>query len=324
MLRRIERERPGGWVFHPSARPVQQPLNVSMPVALPGFHPAPRVEMVFLEDGTYLPAVVRVPDGPGPHPLIICVHGWSGGLGVGYLVDELLNHGWLAEALVDAGYAVAIAEGRREIEEGYAKDLPCPLDHDDMVTVALHLASLPDVDATRMGWIGTSHGGELGAKVACEPENPVRAFALCEPAAIEFLGLHHRAGSADVDGPISPDDSSGARSEVELDFDRAIGDDEVDVPGTLGRIGAIRSDATFLVYGREGDHLQGVFRKVHELLERAGRDVTWRTSQHPEHVAQWGPRRTGAGYLPGSDYAPDAVQVEVRDELLAFFAAELG
>jgi dienelactone hydrolase len=320
MLRRIERERPGGWFFHPTSRPVQQPLHVSLPLPLPvaGFVPVPRVEMVFLEDGTYLPAVVRVPDGPGPHPLIICVHGWSGGLGVGYLVDELLNHGWLAEELVDAGFAVAIAEGRREIEEGYDKDLPCPLDHDDMVTVALHLASLPDVDATRMGWIGTSHGGELGAKVASEPENPVRAFALCEPAAIEYLGLRHRAGSADVDGPISTDDSSGARSEVELDFDRMIGDDEVDVPGTMRRIDAIAAGVSFLVYGREGDHLQGVFRKTHELLDRAGRDVTWRTSQHPEHVAQWGPRRDGAGYTP------DAVQLEVRDELLQFFRAKLA
>jgi acetyl esterase/lipase len=305
--------RSGGWVFRPEHEEPVLPLSVSMGAPVVGRERPPRVEFVFLTDGTYLPVVIQMPEGQGPFPIIICVHGGSGGLGVGFLLQELTEHGWLAGELVKAGFGVAIAEGRREIEDAYFEELPCPLDHHDMVVVARHLARLADVDTSRVGWIGTSHGGELGAKVACEPDNPITAFALCEPAAIEFLGLSHLDGTRDFDEPPTLDDSSSMRSEAHLEFDRAVGDEEIDTPGTLERITCIRRDASFLVYGREGDHLQGVFNKVHELLDRSGLDCVWISSRHPEHVYQWGPMRTGGGY------APDGLQEETCDELLSFF-----
>ncbi len=310
--------RPGGWILRPDDEEPVLPLSVSMAAPVVGRERPPRVEFVFLTDGTYLPVVVQMPEGQGPFPIIICVHGGSGGLGVGFLIRELTEHGWLADELIEAGFGVAIAEGRREIEDAYFEGLPCPLDHHDMAVVASHLARLADVDPSRVGWVGTSHGGELGAKVACEPGNPVTAFALCEPAAIEFLGLTHHAGPKDGgtkggEGPPTLEDGPGMRPEAHLEFDRAVGDEEIDTPGTLERIGSIRRDAGFLVYGREGDHLQGVFNKVHELLDRAGLDSAWRSSRHPEHVYQWGPMRTDDGY------APDDLQVETRDDILAFF-----
>lgn len=313
-----EKDRPGGWVFRPDHEAPVQPLSVSMGAPVVGRGRPPRIEFVFLTDGTYLPVVVQMPEGKGPFPVILCVHGGSGGLGAGFLLQELTEHGWLAGELVAAGYGVAIAEGRREIEDAYFEDLPCPLDHDDMVVVARHVAQLSDADPERIGWIGTSHGGELGAKVACEVGNPVTAFALCEPAAIEFLGLTHHAGTKDFVEAPTLDDSSSMRSEAHLEFDREVGDEEVDTAGTLERINGVRKDASFLVYGREGDHLQGVFHKVHELLDRSGLDSRWISSRHPEHVYQWGPMRTDGGY------EADALQEETRDELITFFRRKFG
>ena len=35
--------------------------------------------------------------------------------------------------------------------------------------------------------------------------------------------------------------------------------------------------------GREGDHLQGIFRTTFELLSEAGKDVEWVSCDHPLH-----------------------------------------
>jgi len=47
-----------------------------------------------------------------------------------------------------------------------------------------------------------------------------------------------------------------------------------------------------LILGRDTDHLQGLFHKLYELLDRAGKNVQWATWDHPEHGYQWGPRKT--------------------------------
>ena len=71
--------------------------------------------------------------------------------------------------------------------------------------------------------------------------------------------------------------------------------------------------------GRDGDHLQGLFRKLHELLGRAGRNSHWQTFDHPEHAYQWGPRRTGARYDPDEvqratlEAVADFLNAQVRD-----------
>jgi hypothetical protein len=67
-----------------------------------------------------------------------------------------------------------------------------------------------------------------------------------------------------------------------------------------------------LVVGRDDDHLQGLFKKLHELLTRAGKQAEWATFDHPEHAYQWGPPRGEGGY------EPDALQSATLERVVEF------
>ena len=278
--------RRAGWQHHPG-RKVAGPLDVVMQLPLAAGDWPLTLNLVYTDDGLYLPSVTRRPPGPGPFPTIVAIHGGSGGLGIPYLVDQVQNEGWAIEEMLARGYAVVLAEGRMELEDAYGSGYPGVLDHDDLITVLRWLARQPWVDPDRIGLFGASHGGEIQMKIACAlgGSDPVRlaALAMCEPAIIEFLGLKYE----------------GVRKEANLQFHAPIPDSRIDLAKSMERISRIPVDLPMLVVGRDEDHLQGPFIKLHELLTRAGRRAEWASFSHPDHAYQFGPRRGADGYRPG-------------------------
>lgn len=296
---RHDLSRRAGWVHHP-ALDVLGPLDQTLQVPVPGGASPLTLHLVYTDDGLYLPAVSRQPDDAGPFPTIIAIHGGSGGLGVPFLVDHVMNQGWVLEAMLARGYAVVFAEGRCELEDAYGTAYPGVLDHQDMVTVYRTIARQPWADARRIGFFGASHGGEMQMKLAAELGRrgaPLpAALAMCEPAVIEFLGLRY----------------DGVRKEANLQFQAPISDGQIDLDRALERISQIPAGLPMLVVGRDEDHLQGPFMKLHELLQRAGKRSEWASFSHPEHAYQFGPRRTADGY------APDAVHSATLARVLEF------
>jgi dienelactone hydrolase len=297
--------RRAGWVHHPRS-PVLGPLDLAIDLPVTTSASPLTLHMVYTDDGLYLPAVSRCPGGRGPCPVIIAIHGSSGGLGVPYLVDELQNRGWALEVMLAHGYAVVFAEGRMEHEDAYGTGIPFLLDHNDMVTMLRYVARQPWADPERIGFFGVSHGGEmqmkLAAEVAAHGGAPMpAALAMCEPAAIEFLGLRYE----------------GARKESNLQFQLPLADARIDTGRAIARIDSIPATLPMLVVGREEDHLQGLFMKLHELLGRAGKTVEWASFSHPEHAYQFGPRRGAEGYRP------DSVQQSTMERVMAFLNANV-
>ena len=70
-------------------------------------------------------------------------------------------------------------------------------------------------------------------------------------------------------------------------------------------------DLPILVMGRDGDHLQGIFRLSYELLEEGGKDAEWVSWDHPLH-----------GYLfplaADGTARPDQVQEHAIDGVIDF------
>jgi hypothetical protein len=69
----------------------------------------------------------------------------------------------------------------------------------------------------------------------------------------------------------------------------------------------------FLHIGRDGDHLQGLFRAVYAWAREAGKDVTWVSYDHPEH---------GYAFLYQAEdgsFSPDAVQEDAFSTWITFF-----
>ena len=265
----------GGWQFRPGHR-VIGPLDLSMqaPVMV-GDRPV-HLHLVFSDDGIYVPAVVLQPEGAGPWPAVICLHGGSGGLGASWLIDFAVNRGHVFERLCAEGYVVVWTEGRREIEYAYGTDIPAVLDHDDVINTFRYVQNLSFVDADRVGFFGVSHGGELQMKVISELGRGPAALVPAEPAVIEFLELQFQ----------------GPRKESNLRFNDDLTDEQVDLALATKRIEPISPELPILVLGRDDDHLQGLFRKLYELLERAGKNVEWDSFDHAEHAYHWGPVRS--------------------------------
>ncbi len=301
-------ERPAGWVHHPRLN-VMRPLDLSMELPLVSAGAPVLLHLVYTADGLYVPAVSRRPSGAGPHPVIIALHGSSGGLGIPYLVDHITEQAWAFEAMLARGYAVVFAEGRMEHEDAYGSDNPFELDHKDLIQVFRFIARQAWADPNRIGLFGVSHGGELQMKLVHEmvtaragagdsaSDGPMpAALTMCEPAVIEFLGLKYE----------------GVRKEANLQFNAPIVDTQIDIVRARERIAQLPGDLPMLVVGRDEDHLQGPFRKLHELLVQAGKRAEWASFSYPEHAYQFGPRRDGGGYKP------DAVQCATLEHVLAF------
>ena len=299
-------QRRAGWVHHPQLA-VEGPLDqvMQLPAAAGG---KPLVlHLVYTDDGLYVPAVSRQPPGAGPFPTVIVIHGGSGGLGIPYLVDHVLNQGWALDELLACGYAVVLAEGRCEIEDAYDAGAAGVLDHDDIITVFRTVCRQPWADATRVGFFGVSHGGEMQMKLAAElgklpDERMPAALAMCEPAIIEFLGLRYQ----------------GVRREANLQFHAPIADSQIDIERAMARIARIPAGVPMLVAGRDEDHLQGPFLKLFELLQRAGKRAEWVSFSHPDHAYQLGPRRGVDGYRP------DLAQRATLAHVLGFLERHLG
>jgi hypothetical protein len=131
----------------------------------------------------------------------------------------------------------------------------------------------------------------------------LRAGVASEPANHEFLDL--RLGDA---APVNPE--TGLRDIGEMQMrDPAWVRAHTNLAVARERIAAI--DVPILVMGRDGDHLQGIFRVSYELLAEAGRDTEWVSWDHPLH-----------GYIAPVAAAgasgPDQVQERAIDGIIAF------
>lgn len=141
-------------------------LNRALPLLDP---PGRREEIPF--DGAHLVGVLRCPAGPAPHPTVVLIPGLDSTKEEFRLVEQaFLDRGMATFALDGPG------QGEAEWELGIRPDWEVPGG-----AVVAHVASLPEVDAERIGVWGVSLGGYYAARLA-SGDAPVRAtIALAGP-----------------------------------------------------------------------------------------------------------------------------------------------
>jgi dienelactone hydrolase len=282
------------------------------------------VHLVYVEtwDGLYAPIGLRLPAGNGPFPVIVLASG-NGGGGMGWIREAVSKRGYIMERLLEAGFACAWIRYRTEVELGYnqggalVRDMRqgrelfnrSPLEYEDEIAIIDYLRARPDIDGDRVGLIGISHGGEMVLKIASEYHGVTAAVA-SEPAAHEFLAL-------EPDDTVSVNESSGLRNIEKMEMsevDKVLG--RIDTGVAMERISTIQTP--ILVMGRDGDHLQGIFRATYALLEEAGTDVEWVSYDHPLH-----------GYVspvvgPGGEPEVDETQEDAIEGVISYLHRHLG
>lgn len=247
------------------------------------------VELSYLEtwDGLYAPIGLRLPQGPGPHPLVLLASG-NGGGGMAWIRDAVANRGYIMDRLLERGYACAWIRYRTEVELGYetggrlvrdtrqGRDMfnRSPLEYEDEIAIVEQLKEDPRIDRDRVGLIGMSHGGEMVLKITSEYQGIAAAVA-SEPASHEFLAL-----SPDDTAFVDPETGLRNIEEMQMAETEKVRS-RIDMAKAKERIAGI--DTPILVMGRETDHLQGIFRTSYELLAEAGKPVEWVSWDHDLH-----------------------------------------
>lgn len=273
-------------------------------------------------DGLYAPYALRTPDDEGIFPFVFLAYG-NGGGGIEWLLSRLRTHPYIMQRLLAAGYACGWGCYRTEVELGFDRGGKllvdrrsgmglmnrAPLEYEDELAILRHAASLPCVDADRLGHVGVSHAGEMLYKLASQYPGAVRAGVAAEPANHEFLNL-------------SPDNSAASdqvtfRNVEEMRMrDTQRVRDRSNIPLALERMSSI--DVPILVMGRDDDHLQGIFRLSYQLLTESGKDATWVSWDHPLHGYIF--PETGAD----GEVACDDVQERAIDGIIAFLDEHLS
>ena len=282
------------------------------------------VHLMYIEllDGVYAPIGLRKPPGEGPHPTVLLASG-NGGGGMAWVREATRNKGYIQERLLAEGCACAWLRYRAEVELGYnnggrlVEDVRqgrqllnrSPLEYEDEISIIECLKTMPEVDEGRIGLMGVSHAGEMILKIVSEYDG-VRAGVACEPASHEFLAL-------------SPDETAFINEETRLRNIEGMVMTEVEKVRArvnerlaLDRMRSIQTP--ILIMGRDGDHLQGVFRVTYDLMREAGNAVEWVSYDHPMHGYIF-PERGGNG-----EYAVYALQKEAIETSVAYLARRLN
>ncbi len=153
---------------------------------------------------TPLSATLMLPSGKGPFPVVILLHG-CGGISPGVW-------DW-AHRLQSWGYAALVLDSfsARDVKTVCAPDMQHLVTAQDraadVLSAALYLRSVPDIDGARIGVLGQSHGGSTAAMVTRERyerlypgllKAVVDYYGACGPAAAHgTVPLIALAGEAD-------------------------------------------------------------------------------------------------------------------------------
>lgn len=169
---------------------------------------APEEIWVDSTDGAKVQTWVLKPEGSGPFPAVVEVHG-----------GPHAQYGWTFfhefQTLVAAGYVVVYSNPRGS--KGYGQGWCSAIrgnwgdkDWDDVLAVSKFAAQLPYVDSTRVGIMGGSYGGYM-TNWAIGPSKMYKA-AITDRCVSNLVSM---AGSSDF--PINADDYFGGKAWGDLD-----------------------------------------------------------------------------------------------------------
>lgn len=159
-------------------------------------------------DGYPVHGWLVLPEGEGPHPVVLAVHG-----------GPFMYHGWgfydEAQVYANAGYAVVLPNPRGSAGYGQAHGQAVvgafgTVDVDDVLSVLDVALSRPDLDADRVGVMGGSYGGFMASWLAAHHGERFRA-AWSERAVNSWDSF---SGSSDI-GWFFPDAYCGPDQDVQ-------------------------------------------------------------------------------------------------------------
>jgi enterochelin esterase-like enzyme/dienelactone hydrolase len=249
--------------------------------------------------GPAIPAYIRKPEGNGPFPVVVMLHGGRYRKGASAAMGRS-TRAPVADFL-RAGWAVYCTDYRPNDKVSIE-----PIETEDTIEALRAVAKLPFIDPARVGLWGASHGANVASRVIARAD--VVGAILCAPAAMDLIEVK----KADARGePVVPilrtliarmEESYGARAE-EIEKD----------PGRYGYSSAMTETARvrcplLIINARNDDNSQvSIVERYAEKLRAAGKTVD-----------TYLPEQGGHGFYVARPDSPEGTEAARRS--LAFFA----
>ena len=279
-------------------------------------------------DGRQIPCVLSAPEGEGPYPVLVTIHGGLGDRDLGYLrtlaaptemsptVKAFNQQPWLI-------LAISYRSGNGAL---------FGLEQDDVIAGIRFAKTLPQADARRVGVFGGSHGGHL-ALVAAER---MGAEFLCVAAGspwmtdplVYMMGDPTHPPLAQVPAPAREDLVRNGRK-LFANLQRGRGLTEAEARNFLARHsieGAsdkIRIPTLFLTSRGDDQAPHVLIEPMIERMRRAGQAVEVYTAEKSPHGFYWARTVSAARALRGEKSAEESDEEETaRRKLLEFFTRQ--
>ncbi len=130
--------------------------------------------------GTPITAYIRKPAGSGPFPVIVWMHGGRDSRQATIAMGRSQRSPF--EDVVKQGWAIYSADYRHEEKIGIY-----PIEFEDTVKAVETARALPFVDPRRVGYMGQSHGAQVGTRVISRVD--LSGAVIMAPAAMDFIEI---------------------------------------------------------------------------------------------------------------------------------------
>jgi polyhydroxybutyrate depolymerase len=280
-------------------------------------------------DGRKIPAVLTMPRGDGPFPIIVTIHGGQGNRDYNYLRTLAVpnRNTPTVNALNEQPWAVlAISYRAGEVLGGKEED--------DVVAGIRYARKLPGIDPRRVGVLGGSHGGHLALRAAELMGKEFRCLAVGSPWMTDPKTYLFGKG----DQPPLSLVPQKARDEIMSNgkrlrggLERRVGNDpramekliaEHSIEANAARI---EVPTLFLTSASDEQVPHVMVQPTIDKLKAAGGDVTVFTAEKCPHGFYWGREAGGARLTRGEKTADERAEEErAREAIIAFFQKQLA
>jgi enterochelin esterase-like enzyme len=279
-------------------------------------------------DKRKIAAVLSMPKGDGPFPVVVTIHGGQGDRDYDYIRTMAVPNkvSPTVSALNDQPWAVLAISYRSGDGALFGKE------ENDVVAGIRFAKTLPKIDAERVGVVGGSHGGHLALRAAEIMGKEFRCVAVgspwCTDPQVYIYGKADQPPLSDVPEKARVglmDNGKRLRGGLE----RRVGGDSKEVE-KLFKEHSIEANAEKIVIpalfitstaDEQAPHV--LVKPTIDKLKAAGRDVTVYTAEKSPHGFYWG-REVGGARLTRGEKTDDerAEEAKAREMIVGFFKTQ--
>jgi len=302
------------------------PTGKKSPTRAPGVIERDVIDLEYeSSDGYKLRAILSIPKGSGPFPVIVTIHGGKG-------EQDLKNIRTLATGDVSPTVQMLNDQPWAILSIDYRGGAILGMEEDDVVAGIRFAKTLDRIDPTRVGVLGGSHGGHLTLRAAEVMGNEISGAAAGSP----WMTNPQLYLYGDYDTPPLSEISPAARETIEKNRPLARGLEKKYGMDGLAKLIAERSiewnaenimvPVLFLTSNGDVQVPHILVQPTIERLQAAGKDVTVYTAEKSVHGFYWG-RDIDGGARSGLGKKTDIELQEeemARQYILAFFRRVFG